>query len=62
MADNKIVAVGLLTERDLSLLGTSFERLWPVEQTPHFHELLSAIDKADEELRRAGTADVEQAR
>lgn len=53
MADDKIVAVGLLTERELSLLGSNLSRVWPVEEAPHFHELLSAIDEADEELRRA---------
>ena len=53
MAEQRIVAVGLLTERDLGLLGASFDRLWPVEDTPCFAELLQAIDEADRELRRS---------
>jgi hypothetical protein len=49
--DDRIVAVGLLTRRDLSLLGPTFDRLWPVEEAPEFEELLEAIDEADEKLR-----------
>lgn len=46
----RIVAVGLLTQRDLSNLGPTFDRVWPVEETPNFAELLRAIDEADREL------------
>jgi hypothetical protein len=53
MERDRIVAVGLLTQRDLRLLGSTFERLWPIEQAPHFYELLEAIDRADEELQEA---------
>jgi hypothetical protein len=52
MDQDGIVAVGLLTRRDLDLLGPSFSRLWPVDHAPSFDELLRAIDRADEELRR----------
>ena len=52
MERDRIVAVGLLTQRDVGLLGATFDRLWPVEQAPHFHELLDAIDRADEALQR----------
>jgi hypothetical protein len=62
MTDDHIVAVGLLTGRDLELLGPTFERLWPVDETPCFSGLLQAIDEADRELRRADIRDVEQAR
>ena len=51
MERDRIVAVGLLTQRDLGLLGATFDRLWPVEEAPHFHELLDAIDRADEALQ-----------
>jgi hypothetical protein len=47
----QIVAVGLLTRNDVRLLGPSFERLWPVEEAPHFRDLLRAIDEADRRLR-----------
>lgn len=46
MSKDRIVAVALLTEQDLNLLGESFTRVWPVEDTPCFSELLEAIDEA----------------
>ena len=46
----RIVAVGLLTRRDLDVLGPTFDRSWPVEEAPHFNELLRAIDDADRKL------------
>ena len=52
MDHDRIVAVGLLTRRDLDLLGPTFDRLWPVEEAPEFEQLLRAIDEADERLRR----------
>ena len=48
-----IVAIGLLTKHDLTLLGPTFHRTWPVEDAPMFSELLRAIDEADRELRGA---------
>lgn len=48
---DRIVAVGLLTRRDLDSLGPTFDRIWPVEEAPHFNELLRAIDHADRELQ-----------
>ena len=51
MTDDRIIAVGLLTRRDLDALGASFTRAWPVDETPSFHGLLQAIDEADRELR-----------
>ena len=50
MPDERIVAVGLLTQRDVDLLGPTFQRLWPVERAPCFPELIQAIDEADREL------------
>lgn len=49
---DRIVAVGLLTRRELQLLGPTFDRIWPVEEAPHFNELLRAIDEADSKLQR----------
>ena len=51
--NERIVAVGLLTRRDLSLLGPAFDRAWPVEEAPSFNELLRAIDEADRKLIQA---------
>jgi hypothetical protein len=50
LAKERIVAVGLLTQREVELLGPGFSRLWPVDETPCFQELLQAIDDADLEL------------
>ena len=52
----QIVAVGLLTEQDLNLLGATFTRLWPVDQAPQFDELLAAIDEADRKLHEEAEA------
>lgn len=54
MTQQRIVAVGLLTQRDLTILGPTLSRVWPVEEAPSFSELLRAIDQADRELKRAG--------
>ena len=51
MANERIVAVGLLTQREVELLGHGFSRLWPVDETPCFTDLLEAIDEADRELQ-----------
>ena len=50
MAKEKIVAVGLLTQQDLNLLGHSFTRLWPVDERPCFEGLVEAIDEAERDL------------
>jgi hypothetical protein len=52
---DRIVAVGLLTRRDLDLLGPTFDRVWPVQDTPSFSELLRAIDEADRQLGGVGS-------
>ena len=51
---DRIVAVGLLTQRDIDILGPTFDRIWPVEDAPAFAELLRAIDEADRELDEEG--------
>jgi hypothetical protein len=53
MDQERIVAVGLLTQQDLGLLGPTFDRAWPVDEVPCFSDLLRAIDEADEKLRQA---------
>ncbi len=52
MARERVVAVGLLTQRDLDVLGVTFKRMWPVDETPCFEGLLRAIDEADRDMRR----------
>ena len=52
MPNDRIIAIGLLTARDVQLLGPTFSRLWPVDSTPYFSQLLQAIDDGDRELIR----------
>ena len=56
MVKDRIIAVGLLTQRDVDVLGQGFSRLWPVDRTPCFTELLQAIDDADRELQQCPDA------
>jgi hypothetical protein len=53
MSERQIVAVGLLTEYELQLLGTGFSRAWPIDDTPCFQGLIQAIDEAERELWRS---------
>lgn len=48
----RIVALALLTSPELELLGPTFTRAYPVDQTPCFGDLLRAIDDADREMWR----------
>ena len=50
MSEDLIVAVGLLTESDVQRLGETFTRLWPVDRSTDFSELLRQIDEAEERL------------
>jgi hypothetical protein len=43
----RIVAVGLLTQRDLATLGHTFSRAYPVANITEFDDLLRAIDEAE---------------
>lgn len=52
----KIVAVGLLTQQDLDMLGRGFRAAIPVEQAPAFEQLLRSID--DAELRQKAGSDL----
>ncbi|PAX07309.1 hypothetical protein [Sphingomonas lenta] len=45
---DRIVAVGLLTARDLEMLGTGFRRAFPIDPDAQFDDLLAAIDRAVE--------------
>ncbi|HYC95949.1 MAG TPA: hypothetical protein VEB39_09665 [Sphingomicrobium sp.] len=58
MADERIVAIGLLTSSDLERLGATFTRLWPIDQTTDFSELLRAIDEAEERHRQTIRAEI----
>jgi hypothetical protein len=56
MRSEPFVAVGLLTRRDLDVLGSGFRRAYPLEETTDFTELLLQIDQLDrrrEDLAKA---------
>ena len=53
MVEERIVAVGLLTEHHLRTLGSTLAHVWPVDEAPCFTGLLEAIDEADREIWRA---------
>ena len=44
MQEDRIVAVGLLTQRDLDALGTRFHRLFPIERDDSFDDLVAQLD------------------
>jgi hypothetical protein len=52
MADERVIAIGLLTLSDLERLGATFSRLWPLDENTDFADLLRAIDEAEGKLRR----------
>lgn len=52
----RIVAIGLLTQHDLDLLGSGFRRAFRVDETPCFSDLLRAIDKAEAEATKEAAA------
>jgi len=47
MRDEVFVAVGLLTQRDLDVLGSGFRRAFPLHTTTDFTSLLVMIDDVD---------------
>lgn len=49
--DHVVVAVGLLSERDLAVLGEGFKRAYRIDEGHDFHELLAAIDAAEQDMR-----------
>jgi len=52
MSKDRIVAVALLNRADLATFGSDLRKVYPVEDTPAFTELLQALDKADREQWR----------
>jgi hypothetical protein len=54
---HRIVAVGLLTEHDLSLLGEGFRRAYRLNDTHDFGALLAEIDAAERDGGDNGEAE-----
>jgi hypothetical protein len=46
-----VVAVGLLTQTHLDMLGTSLKRVFPIADDSSFEDLLQALDELDSEDR-----------
>lgn len=53
---DRIVAIGLLTQRDVFALGHDLSRVYPIDEMPCFGALLGAIDDADRAFHRARDA------
>ena len=51
MSSEDFVAVGLLTRRDLDVLGSGFRRAYPLKDTTDFTALLIRIDEIDRSRR-----------
>lgn len=51
-AKDKIVAVGLLTQRDIEVLGIGLCRLFPLERDSAFEDLLKELDRLEPTRRR----------
>lgn len=54
--EDRIVAVGLLTRSEVTLLGAQLSRLYPVKDDSKFADLIEAIDDADREFHRQSNA------
>ena len=52
MPRDRIVAVALLTRGDLATFGSDLRKVYPVEESPAFSDLIQAIDKAEREQWR----------
>jgi hypothetical protein len=54
----RIVAIGLLTQRDLDMLGTGFERAFPLQSNADFEDLLAKLDEVTARTsRKEGLSD-----
>lgn len=56
MRSDQFVAVGLLTQRDLDVLGSGFRRAFPLNDTADFAPLLRRIDEASRRPAAPGRA------
>ena len=52
----RIVAVGLLTQRDIEVLGVGFRRLFPLDGDAPFDDLLRQLDRIEAQTRRSPDA------
>lgn len=52
MDQDRIVAIALLTERDLHLLEPTLTHIWPLEESIGFEDLLRSIDRAEQHCNK----------
>lgn len=50
----RIVAVAFLTQANMRALGKNIERIYPIDHSPAFGDLLAKIDEAERKLPRKG--------
>ncbi len=50
--DDRVIAVGLLTQSDLDRLGQGFRRIFPIPDAGDFDDLIQALDQ----ISRPGAA------
>lgn len=50
MPGRRFVSAGLLTPRDLDVIGSGFRRAFPLNKTTDFTSLLFEIDQAEQRL------------
>jgi hypothetical protein len=50
MIDDRVAAVGLITNSDLHTLGQTFVRAWPLDHSSTFGALLASIEEAAQAL------------
>ena len=54
VANEPFVAVGLLTETNIRMLGPSLRQVFPIPRDDKFDDLLKALDQARSETRQRG--------
>jgi len=50
--DEPFVGIGLLTETNIRMLGTSLRQVFPIPNDKKFDELIKALDQARDENRQ----------
>lgn len=51
--DERVIAVGFLTRREVAMVGAHLSRLYPLDDAGPFADLIEAIDEADQEYHRS---------
>ena len=54
MADDPFIAVGLLTETNIRMLGSSLRHVFPIPQDNKFEDLIKELDQLVGETRSKG--------